>query len=80
MNKTLDNENIEKAKAQISDVKFFGDRNLFKLLCKASSKKGWMKSTKSKNTGNVRSVQVTIQQGDNFSEALAPVSDVKIPF
>ena len=79
MNKTLDNENIEKAKAQIPDIKVFGNGDLFELICKASSKKeGWMKSTKAMDTGNGCLVQVTTQQGDNVAEALAFVPGVKI--
>lgn len=78
--KTLDNTNIEDVKEKVSDVKVFGDGDLFKLISKASSKKeGWMKSTKVMEVlplGCV--VQVTTQQGDNVSEALTFIPGAKL--
>ena len=45
--KTLDNTNVADAKANTSDIKVFGNGDLWRLLNKASSKaQGWMKSTK----------------------------------
>lgn len=79
MEKTLDNENIAEAKAKISDIKVFGNGDLFQLICKASSKEqGWMKSTKVMETGTGCVVQVTTQQGENVAEALTFVPGVSI--
>jgi len=45
--KTLDNASVEQVKANVPDVKIVGNGDLFRVLCKASSKnEGWMKSTK----------------------------------
>jgi hypothetical protein len=78
--KTLDNTDSNGAKKNVSDIKIYGDGDLFKLLCKASSKEqGWMKSTKAMYIPGVGCVvQVTTQQGDNVSEALTFVPGVRI--
>jgi hypothetical protein len=80
MDKILNVTDIEQAKTQISDLKTFGNGNLFKLLSKASSKSGgWMKSTKAMQIDDVGCVvQVTTQQGDNIAEALCFVPGVRI--
>lgn len=47
MTKTLNNSDVSGTKENVPDVVVFGDGDMFKLLCKASSEKeGWMKSTK----------------------------------
>jgi hypothetical protein len=47
MNKTLSNTDASGAKQNVKDIKIWGDGDMFKLLCKASSEsEGWMKSTK----------------------------------
>lgn len=78
--KTLDNDTVENAKENITDLKVVGNGDMFKLLCKASSKtEGWMKSTKAmeiKGVGCV--VQVTTQQDDNVAEAICFVPNVSI--
>lgn len=75
--KTLDNTCVSEAKEQVSDLKVYGDGNLFKLLSKASSaREGWMKSTKAMNTPTGVVIQVTTQQGDNIAEALTFVPGV----
>lgn len=78
--KTLDNTTVSKAKDNVSDLKVYGDGDMFKLLCKASSKnEGWMKSTKAMEIAGLGCVvQVTTQQGDNVSEAVTFVPGVKI--
>jgi len=77
--KTLDNTNIEQARQQVSDIKVFGNGDLFQLICKASSaRQGWMKSTKAMDTGNGCVIQVTTQQDKNVAEALVFVPNVKI--
>ena len=78
--KTLDVVNVEDAKKKVNDLVVVGNGNLWQLLCKASSKsEGWMKSTKAMEVkGNGCVVQVTTQQGNNVSEALAFVPSVKI--
>ena len=78
--KTLHNDCISTAKSNVSDINVFGDGDLFKLISKASSaSEGWMKSTKAMQIDDVGCViQVTTQQGENVSEALTFVPDVKI--
>ena len=79
MGKTFDNTNVAEAKANVSDIKVFGNGDLFQLIAKASSKEqGWMKSTKAMETPKGCVVQVTTQQGDNVAEALTFVPDVSI--
>jgi pyruvate/2-oxoglutarate dehydrogenase complex dihydrolipoamide acyltransferase (E2) component len=61
--KMLDISEVKGAKANISDLKVYGDGDIFALLCKASSQdQGWMKSTKVCNLPNGCIVQVTTQQ------------------
>lgn len=82
--KALDNTEIKDVKQTTSDVKVFGDGNLFQLLSKASSfNQGWMKSTKAMFTGTGCVVQVTTQMKDNdnslsIAEAVTYVPHVKI--
>jgi hypothetical protein len=84
MEKNLGIENVEQAKAQIEDLKVFGNGDLFKLIAKASSQsQGWMKSTKAMDTGNGCVVQVTTQQKNpggwyTIAEALTFVPGVRI--
>gem|GEM_PF-6241196 len=45
--KTLSNSTVNGAKKNVKDLVVYGDGDMFKLLCKASSEsEGWMKSTK----------------------------------
>jgi hypothetical protein len=61
--KTLDISEVKGAKANISDLKVYGDGDTFVLLCKASSQnEGWMKSTKVCNVPDGCILQVTTQQ------------------
>lgn len=83
--KTLDNTNIKEAKANTNDIKVFGNGDMFKLLCKASSEsQGWMKSTKAMEVKGVGCVvQVTTQQrqpsgGYAIDEAVTFVPGVRI--
>lgn len=71
--KMLDISEVKGAKANISDLKVFGDGDTFALLCKASSQaQGWMKSTKVCNVNGGCIVQVTTQQKNpNGSYAVA---------
>lgn len=63
MKKTLDITEVKGAKANISDLKVFGNGDLFQLICKASSnEQGWMKSTKAMETPHGCVIQVTTQQ------------------
>lgn len=63
MSKTLDISEVKGAKANISDLKVYGDGDTFGLLCKASSDaQGWMKSSKVANVPGGCIVQVTTQQ------------------
>jgi hypothetical protein len=79
MEKTLDNTNVEEAKTKVSDIKVFGNGDLFQLICKASSKEqGWMKSTKAMQVPGGCVVQVTTQQGENIAEAITFVPEVRI--
>jgi hypothetical protein len=79
MEKILDISEVKGAKANISDLKVYGDGDTFRLLCKASSNDGkWMKSTKVCNVPGGCIVQVTTQQGDNIAEALTYVPGAMI--
>jgi hypothetical protein len=80
MSKTLHNTDVEGAKKNVSDLKVFGDGDLFKLISKASStQEGWMKSTKAMEIPDLGCViQVSTQQGDNVAEALVFVPSVRI--
>ena len=80
MNKSLDVVSIEDAKSgKVSDIQVVGDGNMFKLLCKASSKEqGWMKSAKAMEVLGGCVVQVTTQQNDHVAEALTYVPGVRI--
>ena len=61
--KTLHNSNASGTSENVPDVVFFGDGDLWQLLCKASSQnEGWMKSTKVMNVPTGCIVQVTTQQ------------------
>jgi hypothetical protein len=78
--KLMDITEIKGAKANISDLKTFGNGDMFQLLCKASSTaQGWMKSTKAMQIDGVGCVvQVTTQQGDYVAEAVTFVPGVRI--
>lgn len=80
MAKDLSVTSIEDAKVKVPDIQVLGDGNLWQLLCKASSKDGgWMKSTKAMNIAGYGVVlQVSTQQGDQVSEALVNIPNVKI--
>lgn len=78
--KTLDNTCIKDVKERVPDVQVTGNGDMFKLLCKASSKsEKWMKSCKAMEIEGVGCVvQVTTQQGKNVAEALTFVPYVAI--
>ena len=82
--KDLGITDVRGAKANIPDLKVFGDGDTFRLLCKASSKdQGWMKSTKVMNVPGGCVVQVTTQQKNEdgtyaVAEALTYVPGVHI--
>lgn len=85
MEKTLNNTSIADAKTKVSDIEVVGNGDMFKLLCKASSKEqGWMKSTKAMEIPKVGCVvQVTTQQRNNdgtysVAEAVTFVPGVRI--
>jgi len=84
MEKTLDITEVKGAKANISDLKVFGNGDTFTLICKASSdEQGWMKSTKAMRVPSGCVVQVTTQQRNpdgsySVAEALAYVPGVAI--
>jgi len=82
--KMLDISEVKGAKANISDLKVYGDGDTFRLLCKASSQEqGWMKSTKVCNLPDGCLVQVTTQQKNPdgsyaVAEALTYVPNVNM--
>ena len=85
MNKTLNNTTANQAKDQVPDLEIWGEGDMWRLICKASSKQeGWMKSTKAMEiTGVGCLVQVTTQQIDSnehysVAEAVTFVPGVKI--
>jgi hypothetical protein len=69
--KTLNATDTADTKAKVSDVEVTGNTDVWRLLCKASSKaQGWMKSTKAMEVPGGVVVQVSTQQGSNVAEAL----------
>lgn len=82
MGKTYHNSDNSPVTKNVPDVVKYGNPDVFKLICKASSKREqWMKSTKAMEiTGAGCLVQVTTQQGDNVAEALCFVPGVRIEF
>lgn len=78
--KTLDNTTASQAKDKVKDIQFWGDGDMWKLICKAWSKEeGWMKSTKAMQIPRVGClVQVSTQQDDIVSEAVTFVPGVMI--
>jgi len=80
MIKTLSNSDNNGTEKNVPDLEFYGDKDAFQLICKASSKaEGWMKSTKAMEiTGVGCLVQVTTQQGASVAEALTFVPDIKV--
>jgi hypothetical protein len=72
--KTLNATSTDDTKAKVSDVQVAGNPDIWRLLCKASSKsQGWMKSTKAMEVMGGVVVQVSTQQGSNVAEALVYV-------
>ena len=78
--KTLTNTTANQAKDNVKDIQFWGNGDMFKLLCKASSKQeGWMKSTTAMEIENYGCViQVSTQQGDQVAEAITFIPGIKI--
>jgi len=82
--KTLGCTSSREAKKIISDIVVWGDPDMFKLICKASSfREGWMKSTKAMEVGFGVVVQVTTQQRNHdgsysVAEALTTVDNSQI--
>jgi hypothetical protein len=83
--KTLHNSDVSSARKNVSDLSVFGNGDMFRLLCKASSQnEGWMKSTKAMEISGVGCVvQVTTQQRNPdgsyaIAEALTFVPKVTI--
>jgi hypothetical protein len=72
--KTLNATDTADTKAKVSDVEVAGTPDVWRLICKASSKaQGWMKSTKAMEVLGGVVVQVSTQQGSNVAEALVYV-------
>ena len=84
MEKTLGNTDVNGARKNVKDIVVFGNGDMFKLLCKASSQEeGWMKSTKAMEVVGGCVVQVTTQQRNidltySVAEAVTYVPGVKI--
>lgn len=80
MSKTVSNTSAADTAAKVKDVKFFGNGDTFKLLCKAwSEEEEWMKSTKAMEIPGVGCVvQVSTQNEDLVAEAVTFVPGVKI--
>lgn len=82
--KILTNSTVKDATEQIPDIEFWGDRDTFKLISKASSQnEGWIRSTKALDTGAGCVIQVTTQQRNPdgsyaVAEALTYVPGVTI--
>lgn len=78
--KILHNSDASGATKNVKDIKFYGDVDMFQLLCKASSKEeDWMKSTKAMEIPGIGCVvQCSTQQGWQVAEAICFVPGVKI--
>jgi|TARA_A200000113_G_C8849251_1_gene349665 hypothetical protein len=78
--KTLHNSEASGTEKNVKDLKSWGNKDAFQLICKASSaSEGWMKSTKAMNIHGVGVlVQVSTQQGDNVAEALTFVPNAAV--
>ena len=82
--KSLGNTDVNGARKNVSDLVVFGNGDMFKLLCKASSQaEGWMKSTKAMEVVGGCVLQVTTQQRNSdgsyaVAEAVTYVPGVKI--
>lgn len=75
MTKSLGNSDANGTRKNVKDVKFWGDSDAWKLICKAwSEEEGWMKSTKAMEIKGVGClVQVTTQQEN--SELVSVIQD-----
>lgn len=82
--KSLHNTCANSATKNVKDIVFWGNKDTFKLISKASSEsEGWMKSTKAMQCGRSVIVQVTTQQRNldgtySIAEALTTVRDATI--
>jgi len=77
--KTYHNSDASGARKNVSDIKFFGNGDTWKLMSKASSKaEGWMKSTKCLEVQHGCLIQVTTQQGEHVAEAITFVPGVRL--
>ena len=82
--KTLGNTCSNGATKNVKDIVFWGNGDVFKLICKASSQnEGWMKSTKAMQVGTSVVIQVTTQQRNSdgryvIAEALTTVDNAII--
>ena len=77
--KTLNTSAVNDARVAVKDIEITGNGDMFRLLCKASSRnEGWMKSTKAMQLPNGVVLQVTTQQGDHVAEALQFIPGVTI--
>jgi hypothetical protein len=78
--KTLANTTASQAKNNVKDIQFWGNGDMWKLICKAwSEEEGWMKSTKAMEIPNAGClVQVSTQQDEEVAEAITFVPWVKI--
>ena len=84
MTKSLGNTCANGTTKNVKDVVFWGNRDTFKLISKASSEaEGWMKSTKAMDCDGSVVVQVTTQQRNpdgsySLAEALTTVPNACI--
>ena len=78
--KSFSNTSAKEAEVNVPDIKFFGNGDLWQLICKAwSEEEDWMKSTKAMEIPGVGClVQVTTQMEDEIAEAVIFVPGVKI--
>ncbi|MGL5316978.1 MAG: hypothetical protein ACRC92_27210 [Peptostreptococcaceae bacterium] len=78
--RSLANSDVNGAKKNISDLVVFGNGDMFKLLCKASSvSQNFLKSTKAMEIPGLGCVvQVTTREGDKPAEAVTFVPGAKI--
>jgi hypothetical protein len=78
--KTMGNTTASHAADNVSDIKFWGNGDMWKLLSKASSEKeGWMKSSKAMEIFGIGCVlQTTTQQWNEVTDTTTLIPNTKV--
>lgn len=79
--KSLHDTEADGATKNVRDIRFWGDGDAFRLICKASSEaEGWMKSTKAMPTAGGCVVQVSTQQRNPDGSYAVAEAVTYVPF